>query len=223
MKNYFRVTKNNAVEFIGKKLEVFLPKRFDQYGTDITDCVECIGIFHMVIDDTIKKGYFLPAMIIMEPSEVGSANIDKVAYHKFTFVKGDKFMRTNDTIMNHELAFICFLEFIFLGNRPSFMDYNFSALMFETIQDVCGINFGVDRTIFEIIISHLQRQPDNLTAYFRSSNMKGDSVAIPLRAVSQAAMSTSSKMVGSYFNDSINSALVNHSEEVSPIENLLRQ
>jgi len=223
MKSFFKTTKNNTVEFVGDKLEIFLPKRFDQYGTSITDHVECMGIFSLLINDKIKKGFFLPAMITIEPSEVGNASINKVPFHKFTLVKGDKFLRTTEIIMNQSLAFICFLEFIFLGNRMEFMDYDFSALMFEVVQTTCGVNFGVERTLFEIIISHLERMPNNLTAYFRSSDMKGDSVSIPMRAVAQAAVSTSSRMMGSYLNDSINSSLVNHSDEVSPIENLLRQ
>jgi hypothetical protein len=46
---------------------------------------------------------------------------------------------------------------------------------------------------------------------------------IPFRSPIYGATNTTAKLIGAYFDDSINSALVNPSEKVEGVESLLRR
>jgi hypothetical protein len=53
--------------------------------------------------------------------------------------------------------------------------------------------------------------------------MTGDFTRIPLNDVAHAATSTTSRIVGAYFNEGVNAALVNENEANSTIEDVLRK
>ena len=59
---------------------------------------------------------------------------------------------------------------------------------------------------------------------YRLTDMKSEPQYIPLRTVSHATTSVTAKMLAatSYFNDSVNNALVNENDQPSEIEDLLR-
>ena len=94
--------------------------------------------------------------------------------------------------------------------------------MFDDVEKVNGVNFRVDHSIFEIMMSNLYRDPADISTLYRNTTMSGLPLRIGLNQVAQAATSTTSKIVGAYMDAGINSALVNQVEEPSTIENILR-
>jgi len=220
---YFKIDKTDAVIFIGNKLEIHIPKRYENHGcVEIGEEVKTLAIFDMIINDSVDTGYFLPAHICIIPTNIETVNINNKTYFKLTLYKGDVFIKNINVVKNPQLAFVMFYEFIFLGNMPKFIDYNKSAFIFDKVKDICGINFRSNKVVFEIMSAHLYRTENDLTQPYRLTDMKNEPVNIPLRAVTHAATSTSSKLIGSYYSSAINSALVNQANESSQVEDLLR-
>lgn len=220
---YFKENKNNSITFVGDKLEILIPKRYEQHGClEITEEVKTLSIFDMIINDTIHCGYFLPAHIYIIPTNVENVLIGNKQHIKLTLFKGDVFIKNINIVKNPQIAFVVFYEFIFLGNTPKFIDYDKSAFLFDSVQEICGINFRSNRVVFEIMSAHLYRTEQDLMKPYRLTDMRKKPIAIPLRSVNHAATSTSSKIIGSYYSAAINSSLVNQADEPSKVEDLLR-
>jgi len=163
-------------------------------------------------------GCYLPALITLIPSDIITSGDFVVAI----FNKGDVFMKDNTVINDEGMAYTLFNEFIFLGNMPEFIKYLDSPKMYDDMKRMMRVDFHTDRVIFEIIYSHLYRNPDNIMEPYRLTNMSKDPVFVPLRQVQHAAMSTTGKVVGSYFDVGLDSAIVNKAENNSKIEDTLR-
>ena len=225
IQKYLKVDpKTKKTIFIGDKMEIFIPTRYETYNLlSVDEQVKVLGIFDITINDTIETGFLLPAPIIMEPSSTESiTGEDNMTYMKATLFKNDVFMTNTNVVKNPQLAYVIFKEFVFLGNRPKFIKHDDLATLFLRVEQVNGIDFKVNHVVFELMFGHLFREEGRVNKFYRHTDMKKDPVFLPLRAVSHAATNTSSKLVGSYFSDGINSSLVNYAEENSDLEDLLR-
>lgn len=118
-------------------------------------------------------------------------------------------------------------QFVAKGNIPWYMNYNDMANMFETALEHAGVNLG-GRSIIELIISTIARDPDDMTRLYRHIYARPEDlvnkppVTVPFRSVIWNTSDTTSKLNGAYYDHGINSALVNQSESVEMIEELLR-
>lgn len=224
MAQYFKKDpKTKRVIFTGDKLDIFIPKRYETYKClVIEDSIFTLGIFDMVINDTIKTGFSLAAHISIHPSSIDTTTRDGEPYVVATLVKGDVFMKTTEVVKNPQLAYVIFKEFIYIGNRPNYISYDDTAFIFDGVQQISGINFHVDKVVFEIMFSQLFRDQDDITKIYRLTDMKRPPIALPLRAVAHAATTTSAKLIGSYFGDCVNSALINQNHDPNELENILR-
>lgn len=221
---YFEVnTKLNQVIFIGDKLVLKIPKRYENNDVlIISDTVQTLGIFKMVINDSLESGIVLPAILTIEPNDISSEVIDGVEYVIVTLIKNDVFINNIDLIKVPQLAYFIFNEFITLGNMPDFISYNDKAFIFDIIKTCCDFNPGTNHVIYELIFAHLSRASDDLNIPYRFTNMTKPEKFIGLGSISFGPDSTSAKILGSYMNEGINSSLVNQSSKHSELEDLLR-
>jgi len=224
LKNIFQKDKNNTIRFNGNKLSVIIPKRYEIYGClKIQQEVHTLGIFDLIINDKIEKGFFLPAIMIMIPNDIQMKNIDTESYYELTFEKGDIFMKTSYVVQNQALSYVIFKEFISVGKLPKFINYKNAPLMFNSLQEVTGAKLTANPVIYEIIFAYLYRDKKDIMKPYRLTNMKDEPLYIPLKDVAHSAISTTGRIVGSYLNDCITSVIVNESENNSEIEDILRQ
>ena len=86
----------------------------------------------MTIDGNIKKGFTLPAMMTIEPSEILSEDV----FIKLILNDGDKFMKNVNVVKNQQFAYTIFKEFIYLGNLPEFISYFDTPTLFDPIQNL---------------------------------------------------------------------------------------
>ncbi len=223
IEKYFQVdSKNNCTRFLGDKLEIFISKRYEGYGlVNLTDKLEVLGIFDMKINDQLEGGLCLAAMINSMPYQTYNTTINEEPYLVAVYRKNDVFISNMSVIRNDKLGYILWNEFIALGKLPKFINYNNIATLFDLIGEVCGINFGVNHGVFEMIYSHLYRDPDDITKEYRLSDMSKPPRFVELRNVSYGPTSTTARLMGSYFNDGLNSALVNASDSVSELDHIL--
>lgn len=224
LSQYFKYDPDKyQIVFEGESLEVRVPRRYENHDLlVIADDVRTLAIFELIIDDKHVTGCLLPAVINMEPSDTYFSTIDGVDYAILQFTKGDIFISNTNIVRNPALAYAMFVEFISLGNMPRFLSYNDVAFMFDTASDICGMNFPVNHAVFEMIYSHLFRDPNQLTKAYRLTDMTEPPAFVQLRSVSYGPDTTTARLLGSYIGDGIDSSLVHQTEQRSELEDLLR-
>ncbi len=221
---YFKTNSKGEVIFVGDELKIYIPKRYEEKQfTQITSEISTIGIFRMVANGKDEIKFLLPAFIKIRPSGIDTETIGEDRYAVATLVKNDVFMVTNEVLQTEKIAYLIWNEFIYWGNTPSWMTYLDVMNMFKTLQKVTGLKFGVPPVVFEILISHLARTKRSLDEEYRLTDMHEYPSFIPLHAVAHAATSVSARMIGSYFDDSVNVSLIQEEGKPSELENILRQ
>ncbi len=221
--NFFQVV-NEQMIFTGNHLEVRIPIRYKVNEMLIVEnFVKTLAIFELVVNKEYTYGLLLPCMIQMEPSQTSRATIDEVDYQICEFYNGDKFMSSIVVLKEPHISSIMYKEFISLGNLPAFLDYDTTANLFDTAENVCGVNLHTPHAVFEMIYAFLFRDPDDLYIKYRFTDKSKKPTFIGATSVAFGPESTTSKLIGAYFNDGVNSALVNASDKHSDLEDLLRK
>jgi hypothetical protein len=223
MEEFFKEVGDSCI-FIGNKLEIFLPDRYEQHGClAIGDEVMALGVFDMKINDDLDAGYYLPAKIAIKPSNVELVTLEGDRYVKLTLNKNDVFIKNLNVVQDQQLAYVIFYEIIYGGKTPKFLTYESSAQLFDTVSSIAKVNFPTDHVIFEMMTAMLHRDQDDITKQYRHTDQKRQPLNIPMRLTSHAAISTTSRIVGAYMDDGIDASLVNQSDVTSDIEDLLRR
>lgn len=224
MKKYFTKQADGSVIFKGNRLDLYIPAAYESHGglRYVEEDVSILAVCEMVIDETIKIGYFLPALITLESPEVTHKTINEDQYIVLTLTTGDVFMKSCKVVRDSKLVYVMFLLFIDLGKRLNWMTYDTVPFMFDEIQRITGVNLRTNHAIFEMMFAHLARDPMNPTIPWRLTDWSTEPNVVPLRFAANSALSVSARVIGSYFNDSVNSALVNPSDIKSTIEDYMR-
>ena len=215
--------KTKSYTFTGNTLEVRIPKRFDVYGLqDVTDVVHTLGIMDLIIDGKWQCTLNILAQIYLEPSEISEMVIDQVPYLVLTLQKGDRLITSTQVPQNPNVTYGVYVEFITRGKPLYTLTYNNLPLIFDRVKELTGKGLGVDRVLFELIIAHLSRDPDDLFTQYRYTTMKLPSQLIPLRSVFHAPTNTTTRVVGSYAGDGTTAALQTRTTDHQPFEDILR-
>ena len=209
--------------FTSETLKIIIPKRYEVYNQlFISDTVKTLGVFDMIIDDKYQAGLMMFANIEIESDEISQIMIGNVQYITLTLSKGSRFICNTERIADSSIVYAVWMEFISRGKLIYNIDYNTLSRLFDQTKSMCDMGINVDHVIFEVIYSHLCRDPDNLAVQYRHTDMTKDFKFIPLTSVGYSTTSTTSKLLGSYFGMSMNAALINTNETRTPLEDLLR-
>ncbi len=220
----FFTTIEDTMIFTGELCKVKIPLRYQVRDLlEVAADVKTLAIFEVIINEKYTYGFLLPAIIRMEPSKVSRTTENGIDYQVCEFVNGDKFMLSTTILREPFIATAMYEEFIVLGRLPSFMDYETTAKLFDTVEKVCNINLHAPHVVWEMIYAHLFRDENDLSIKYRFTEMKNKPVFIGTSNVAFGPDSTTSKLIGAYFNDGVNSALINASEQQYDLEDLLRK
>lgn len=189
-----------------------------------------VGIYAIVADDGKSYGVsMVNAMMRIEPTTTLKVDIDGDQFYEFVFEPGAVVCSDTMLVKIDTITFRIYDEIVAKGRVPWFLTYDDLGKLFNTAQYHAGASVGGQREVTELLISMIARDPKDRTKYYRSTvKSPADSLLrppayIPLRSVVYQATDTTTKLMGSYFPDALQSALVTPSERVERIENLLRQ
>ena len=212
-----------TITFIGNSLEVRIPKRFQSYRMlEITDVIKALGVMDLVIDDKYQCTMNILGRITIIPSRYEELVIKDVPYLVAHLEHGDIFINDTNLAQEASVLYALFCEFVTRGKPLYTFTYDEFALVFDRIKQFVGRGLGVERSVFELIIAHISRDKENLFKQYRYTDMKKSPVYIDLNNVSLAPTTTSSRMVGAYFEDGLTASLITTSKENAPFENILR-
>lgn len=215
--------KRKCMTFVGTSLEIFIPSRYQVHNLlNLADTVTTLAVFDMVIDDRYQAGLLMLTTVEMEPDDVSTLMIGEQQYVKLTLSNGCKFIRDTERIADSSIVYSFWMEAVARGKLPYFIGYETLATLFDQAKSMCDQDINVDHVVFEVLYSHLARDPDNLTVQYRHTDMRQPYKFIDLRNVGYATTSTASRMMGSYFANALNSSLLQVTEHHSDFEDLLR-
>jgi hypothetical protein len=223
LKKYFQKNNNGQLIFMGEKMVVLLPQRYEDKGNlVISDKVKTLAVFEMIIDDKHNTGLTIPAQITMIPSEVKSITIDDEKYYRCLFRKGNVFLNSTHILRSDKYLYSLFVDVMNLGRMPSFLSYDQALSFFEEPNHIAKLKFESIPTIFEMVIGHLFRDKDDPSILYRYTDKKKKPIFIGIKSVTYGTPNTVSKVVGSRFSDALESSVNKTIDEYNPIETVLR-
>jgi hypothetical protein len=209
-------------------VRIQIPERYTtRHLASIGTEVYILAFFSLIVNDQFYTVSETAAMIRITPSSTERVTIRNTAYIEFSFFPGDRVFYGIDLVKNDTLTYYIYDEHVAKGNMPWSFNYFDMLKLFETAEEYAGINLG-NRAVPELIISTMGRNADDFTQLYKhvlqdySDVDERPPAVVPFRSVIWNTSDTTSKLIGSYFSDSITSALVNPSERVERIEELLR-
>ena len=208
---------------MGDKLEIFIPMRYQAKNLlIIEDKISALGIFSMRINDSIDCGLQIPAVIQIDPISTHLETINENQFFVCELHRGSRLITNLYVLQNEKLGYAVWLEFLSLGNMPSFINYHNAAFLFDDMKEITGKGIPVNHAVFEIIFAHVYRDAKDLNTFYRHTRMTEPPAQVTLRDVGHGPSSTHGRILGSYSEDGRNAALLNQSEHNSTLEDFFR-
>jgi len=210
--------------FTGKKLEVWIPKVYQERDLlTIGDDVSTLGIFQLRIDDALSATMMILSRVTIEFLSVRTEVEDEFEYIVLSLEKDSVFISNIFLVKDNNLIYSIFVTFLALGKIPPFLTYNIIQSLFDNDKKHCGIDLKVNHSIYEMIYAHMFRSNEDPYMFYRHTPMNKPPVIVPIHQISHGPISTSARITGSYLTEGMTSALVDDTEHrPSLVENLLR-
>lgn len=204
-----------------KPAYIYIPYRFVTSGLAIIeDEVKIISQYAIVIGDTYAVAN-VPAMVVIQPESRKRIKIDEIEYLEFSFDASSVVADDLNLFQNSTMVYYIFNEVIAKGNVPLyFNDVDFLKCL-DLTGSFANLVLSDNNVSAEMIVSALVRLAENPTAYYRNHLGKPYEF-IALRNIQLGATNTLSKVMGSYYELGITSALSKDSDKLESIEELLR-
>lgn len=221
--DFFKL-ENNQWIFTGKKLEIFIPKMYQDRGfLIIGECATSLGIFQLRIDDTYETNFIVLSKLVIEFISNRTVTENDYPYIVLTLERGSVFIQSNLLIKDQNLVYPIFITFFALGKIPPFIDYTNISKILDKVKPQCGVDLKLNNTIYEMIYAHMFRDAKDPYKFYRNTPMAEPPIVVALHQISHLPATASARIIGSYLNEGLTASLVDDTERIpSTIENLLR-
>lgn len=224
-----RTTADKAVVAL-KPVKIYIPERYlEKNLASVGAITSIVGIFAITVDDKYYGVSTTNAMLQITPSATATVKLDGETYLEFSFEAGSTVFKTVDLLRNDVLVYYIFDMFIAKGRIPWYLNYYDVLELFSTADRFAGVRLGPSHAILEMIASAIARDPSDRTKFYRHTVKTNDEVLkrppaiVALRSIGLGATNTTARLMGAYWNEGLTSALVNPSDRVENIEELLRR
>ena len=211
---------------VTRPCQLIIPSHWLTTNLVVTGQQTYVTSIYMLMDDRDNYAVSIAnCMVRIQPSSMSTVQIGKKEYTAFEFDAGETIFPSKEVVRNNKLIYYIFDEFIAKGRVPAYMNYTDLGRLFDSSVYYAGIELASTPTIVHAMVSTIARDPDNPQTYFRHVS-DGDDLDrvkfIEMKNSIHAATNTSARMVGSYFSQNLDSALINPQEREHEIESLLR-
>lgn len=213
-----------------KPLKLYVPERYvEKKLVKIGSEIYVVGIFALVVEDKYYAVSTTNAMMRIKPTTISTVKFEEDSYLEFAFEPGSVVFATTELIRTDTLVYYIFDEFIAKGRVPWYIEYEDLAKLFLSSDKHAGVRLGGQHAILEMFAAAIARDPNQRSRYYRQSlsDKAGANEPppkfIPLRSIVDGATNTTSRLLGSYWNDGLNSALIHPSDKTERVEELLRR
>lgn len=213
-----------------KGCKIYVPTRWEERGlAEVGIDTYICGICAIVVDDLYYVVSLVNANWRIEPTSTLKIDIDGDEYYEFTFEPGSTVIATTMLVRIDTLVYKIFDEILSKGRVPFYLGYKELGKLFDTAKTHAGANIGLEHEVTELLVSMVARDPKDRHRYYRQTVKTAEDlkkvlpVIIGLRVVPYAATNTTNRIAGSYFDDGLTSALVEPTDRVERIEEILRK
>lgn len=188
---------------------------------------QALGVFPIIYEDSYYTLNNTLAQFRMKANALEIVKINGVDYNELHFSAGDTLFLSSDLVVANKLVYYAYSYFIEKGKIPWFLNLFDIANLFSTAVEHAGVKLG-NKTIMDIIVMTMARDSKDIYKLYKHiiRDVKdietNPPTMIPFDSVIFNTSDTTSKLNGSYFTQAVNAALVNKSERVEIIEELLR-
>lgn len=222
------VTNKDGSMSCKKPLTIMFPKWFEvKELAIISKVIKVVGYFAIIVDNKFSVSK-VASLIQLGNGIVNTISINGDEYYSVSFKENSSFISYNKIMVENAVAGKLLDSFTMRGNVPVYFNYNDTLTCLENCSYYAGSGYTNNQDVLQLITSLLSRYKDDNEFFYRdvirtTEDLKTKEVEyVSLYSVSFAASSTFSKLVGSYFTEGVNSALITNSTEVDKVEELLR-
>ena len=211
-----------------QKLTICFPAIYENHELAfITDEVLVLGMVALIQGDKYcvnKVAAFMP----LTPSEIYREKVEDEEYVFLTFDEGSTVCRNVNLMKEDTLVYYIYDHFISNGRIPWYFSYLDVVDLFGSAAKHTGITLGETSSVIEAVCCTIARNAQEGRLMFRTGKrtleelQKEKPLWIPLSNIQFGAADTTSKLLGSYFNDGLNSAIAYKTKKIDPIEEILR-
>ena len=186
-----------------------------------------IGVFAVIVEDVYYGVSVIDAKVTLTPDSVNVVTYDDIAYMELVFEPGSIVMDNTNLIKDGPFVFFIYDEYIAKGKTPWYMDYTDLGILFDTVQYHAGVDLKQPHAIYEMLSASRARDNKDRAKLYRYTlrkqpdYVKSEPVFIPLRSVAYGADNTTARLLGSYLQEGISASLVNPTDKLEKIEELL--
>ena len=165
----------------------------------------------------------------IKPDITSTTKFDDEEYFSFSFKAGSEVVSNLNLVRDDTLVYRVYNEITAKGHFPWFLSYEDLGKLYMTAPKHGNIVLASNNATFEMIAASITRDNRDTTKYYRYqiNSMREQYTNppnfIPLRSVLYGTTNTTSRLIGSYFEEGVLSALTNPSEKTEHVESLLRQ
>lgn len=204
-------------------ISIIFPENFINAGlAEMSDGVSVIGIVAVIIDNTYSV-LNIPTNIRLTPSIIDNVDVDGITQVLCKFNKGDIVLKTNGVVKTTAYLYKILSFFYVKGKIPWYIGYEDASNFILESQKYTGSHIGDNFTATEIIASIISYDPKNSDNAYRLSDFEWSPVYKGMNNQFHAFDNTTSKLVGAYFSDGVITSIIDKSEEVSNIEEIIRK
>lgn len=209
---------------------IYIPARFSEQGlASLGSDIYILGIFAITVEDKYYGVSLANAMMRITPDSTNTVKVGEDDYLEFSFDPGSVVCPNVDLVKDDTLPYRVYNEIHAKGRAPWYISYEDLGRIFQSAPYHAGMRVGANHAVVELMAAAICRDASRRTRYYRhvvekeSDLVNTPPVVIPLKDVSLGATNTTARLLGSYFQDGLTSALVNPADRSEPIEALLRQ
>lgn len=227
IKSYFKQVGKSII--VKENISVIFPKRFENKKLAFMgDEVKVLNIF-AIVDEHGNYGVAnAPIMSNLSPSMTDEVDVDGNVQTVLKFNKNEVFCNNVSTLRQNTFIYDLFDEFFIQGNVPWYLNYEDLSNILIKSKKYANSNIGNSPLGMEILTSIAARIKEDKTILFRTKSKDFNKMKkltpeyVALLNIYYTFTSTISKVAGSYFKDSVTSALVNPEKESTKVEEVLK-
>lgn len=205
--------------------ENYLTKKLAKLDQDLT----VLGIVALVDPQTNKYAVLsIPGMITIPITEMKQFTYQDDVYRVLSLDAYDTLVLNTNIVKDETLDYYMYNYFVELARIPWYLSYLDILNIYSKDSYYIGQNLIDIPQVLEMLLANIARDPKNDKFMYRDKLKSMDDIKtnppswVPLRNVSLGSVDTYSKLMGSYFEEGLTSALADKSKKMTRIEKVLR-
>lgn len=210
-----------------KKLQIHIPFRYVSVKlASIGKDVNTAAIFAIVVDGKYMVSNVCSNMQLT-PSSIYSERINGDEYYILEFDAGSVITPRTSLVVDDNVTYNAYNEFIGKAKLPWFLNYEDVGKCVANAHYYSNLHLSGTNAVIELLVASIARDADDVKKFYRETITTLDEqntrppVILPFKSIISGTTNTMGKLIGSYFDEGMTSALTNEGGPAG-VEDLFR-